>query len=55
MQSPFSSVYDRIAPYTVTDMYDRNKVTCITAKYGRKRPNTECVNFDLGCFNSKAR
>ncbi len=35
LQSPFSSVYDRIAPYAVTEIYDRNTITCITAKYGR--------------------
>ncbi len=35
IQSPFYSVYDRIAPYTVTDIYDRNTITCVTAKYGR--------------------
>ncbi len=34
IQSPFSSIYDRIAPYTVTEIYDRNTITCITAKYG---------------------
>ncbi len=37
IQSPFSSVYDCIAPYTVTEIYDRNTITCITAKYGRIR------------------
>ncbi len=32
-------VYDlRFAPYTVTEIYDRNTITCNTAKYGRKRP-----------------
>ncbi len=55
IQSPFSSVYDRIAPYTVTEIYDRNTITCITAKYGRivnvygrLRPYMELVTVDLG-------
>jgi len=30
--------YDlRISPYTITAIYDRNTITCITAKYGRIR------------------
>jgi hypothetical protein len=55
IQSLFSSVYDRIAPYTVTMIYDRNTITCITAKYSRirsyrerLRPYTELVTVDLG-------
>jgi hypothetical protein len=55
IQSPFSSVYDRIAAYTVTEIYDRNTITCITAKYGRivnvygrLRSYTELVTVDLG-------
>jgi hypothetical protein len=39
IQSPFSSVYDRIAPYTVTEIYDR------------RQPYTECVNLDLDKLN----
>jgi hypothetical protein len=32
------SVYDlRISSYTVTDIYDRNTITCFMAKYGRMR------------------
>jgi len=48
-------VNDRIAPYTVTEIYVRNTITCITAKhsrivnvYGRLRPYTELVTVDLG-------
>ncbi len=33
IRSPFCSVYDRIAPYTDTDIYDHNTITCNTAKY----------------------
>ena len=38
--APFFSVYDRITPYTVTDIYDRNTVSCNTATYDRLRRNT---------------
>ncbi len=31
------SVFRRISPYTVTDIYDRNTITCFMAKYGRIR------------------
>ncbi len=31
------SVFSRISSYTVTDMYDRNTITCFMAKYGRIR------------------
>src|SRR5277367_5624012 len=33
----FFSVYDRIIPYTVTEIYDRNTRPCNTAKYGKIR------------------
>ena len=46
--APFFFVYDRISPYTVTEIYDRNTRPCNTAKYGRVRPFTESVTFDLG-------
>ena len=56
------SVFLRISPYTVTDIYDRNTITGFTAKYGRirsvygmytvvydrLRPYTESVTVDLG-------
>ena len=38
--APFFPVYDRITPYTVTEIYDRNTVSCNTAKYDRLRRNT---------------
>jgi hypothetical protein len=31
------SVFRRISSYTVTDIYDRNTITCFMAKYGRIR------------------
>ncbi len=40
---PFSSVYDRIAPYTGTEIYDRNTEPCNTTKYGRIRRNRDRV------------
>jgi len=42
-------VNDRITPYTVTEIYDRNTITCNTAKYGRIRSFMESVTFKLGC------
>jgi hypothetical protein len=41
IRSLFFSVYDRITPYTVTEIYDRITITCNTAKCGRVRRNTE--------------
>jgi hypothetical protein len=53
--TPTPSVYDRIVPYTVTEIYDRNTITCVTVKYGRivnvygrLRQYTELVTVDLG-------
>jgi hypothetical protein len=34
IRSPFCSVYNRIAPYTVTEICDRNTVPYNTEKYG---------------------
>ncbi len=44
----FFSVYDYIAPYTGTDIYDRNTGPCNTTKYGRLRAYTDSVIVDLG-------
>jgi hypothetical protein len=38
IRSPFFSVYGLIRPYTDTEIYDRNTITCIPAKHGCKRP-----------------
>jgi hypothetical protein len=61
IQSPFSSVYDRIVPYTVTKIYDRNTITCITVVYGRivnvysrLRSYTELVTVDLGRYRYRS-
>jgi hypothetical protein len=35
--TPYFSVCDRIPPYTITEIYDRNTVTCNPVKYGRLR------------------
>jgi hypothetical protein len=37
IRSPFFFVYDRIAPYASTEIYDRNTGRCNTTKYGRIR------------------
>ncbi len=38
VNAPYTiSVFRRISPYTITVKYDRNTVTCNTAKYGRIR------------------
>ena len=37
MSSYTASVYGRKRPYTVTETYDRNTITCNTAKCGSKR------------------
>jgi hypothetical protein len=42
------SVLLRFSPYTDTEIYDRNTITGIKAKHGRKRPFTEFVTFNLG-------
>jgi hypothetical protein len=34
------SIFRRISSYTVTDIYDRNTITCFMAKYGRIRSFT---------------
>jgi hypothetical protein len=66
----FTTVYEkntiaygfRVSSYAVTNIYDRNTITCFTAKYGRirsvygmytvvydrLRPYTESVTVDLG-------
>ncbi len=41
--APFCSVHDRIAPYTGTEIYDRNTGPCNTTKYGHIRRNTDRV------------
>jgi hypothetical protein len=48
IRSPFFSVYGPIRSYTDTNIYDRNTITGIMAKHGRKRPFTKFVTFDLG-------
>jgi hypothetical protein len=38
VNAPYTiSVFRRFSPYTIKDIYDRNTVTCNTAKYGRIR------------------
>ncbi len=58
IRSPFFSVYDRIAPYTDTEIYDRNTGPYNTTKYDRIRRNTDrlraytdSVIVDLGMWN----
>jgi hypothetical protein len=53
--APFFSVYDRIAPYTGTDIYDRNTVTCNTAKYGRIRRNTTVLRAFTSVYRLRIR
>jgi hypothetical protein len=45
-----SNKHYRKRPYTDTEIYDRNTITCNTAKHGRIRPFTESVTFDLGLY-----
>ncbi len=52
---PFYPVYDRIPHPQVTEIYDRNTITCITAKYvrimnvyGRLGPYTQLLRVNLG-------
>jgi hypothetical protein len=41
--TPFFPVYDCIAPYTDTEIYDRNTGPCNTTKHDRIWSNTDCV------------
>ncbi len=41
--APFFSLYDHIAPYTCTEIYDRNTGSCNRTKYGGMRRNTDRV------------
>src|SRR5271154_754196 len=49
---PFFFVYDRIVPYTVTEIYDRNTRPCNTVKYGRIRKNMERTRSFTGVKDS---
>src|SRR5271156_4295697 len=55
IRSPFFSVYDRIVPYTITEIYDRNTRPCNTAKYGRIRKNTERTRSFTGVYGLRIR
>jgi hypothetical protein len=48
------SVYGlRISPYTITDIYDRNTVTCNTEKYGRIRRRLRPFTTVYGVRNAR--
>ncbi len=53
--APFFSVYDHIAPYTGTDIHDRNTVTCNTAKYGRIRWKTTVLRSFTSVYELRIR
>ncbi len=53
--APFFSVYDRIAPYTGTEIYDRNTGPCNTTKYGRIRRNTDRVRSFTSVYGFRNR
>ncbi len=53
--APFCSVYDRIAPYTSTEIYDRNTGPCNTTKYGRIRRNTDRVRSFTSVYGFRIR
>ncbi len=53
--APFFSVYGCKRPYTVTEIYDRNTVTCNTAKYDRIRRNTERIRSFTSVYGIRIR
>ena len=53
--APFFSIYDRIVPYTVTEVYDRNTRPCNTAKYGRIWKNTEGKRSFMSVYGLRIR
>ena len=55
IRSPFFSEYDRLAPYTGTEIYDRNTGPCNTTKYGRIRRNTDRVRSFTSVYGFRNR
>jgi hypothetical protein len=53
--SPYFSVYDRMAPYTGTEIYDRNTGPRNTAKYSRIQENTGRVRSFTSVYGLRIR